>query len=365
MQRDERVGAQRQPSLDLERGRQRVGPVARVRERGRDELAQLRGRDLLARRIDGREVRGRGAAVQVVGAHLEAVAVRRAAQPHARARHELLLQPRLVEPGRRDLAGAVRDLRRQDPQPAAAASGRRLQHLALDQHLLLAEEVGDPPLRRRLLVPARAVGEQVAHRARGRASRAASAAPGRRRAASRAAPRAARAGSGRASAASRPRAGPAAAKPGGSRRIDRVSQPGPAWTSLVLEPEEADRARPRVRADDRAERGHELDLGLRARLASTSACEQRDRARRASACAIPTWRPSPSVVAASKRRRNSCERLLAAADARQRHDLAVRDRQDRLHVEQAAGERPRPADPAALRQELERVDGEEQAGRCR
>ena len=202
MDRRQRVAAKRQPALRLQRGRQRIRPVAHERQRRLDELAQLRGRDLLARRIDRREVGRRRAAVEVERAHGEAEPVRRAAQPHVRTRLQLLLQPRLVEPGGADLAGAVRDLRGQDLQPAAAAPQRRPQHLAFDQHLLLTEEVGDPPLRRRALVAARPVVEQVAESARARASPAASSASARPRAASPAAPPAAPGGSGRASAPS-------------------------------------------------------------------------------------------------------------------------------------------------------------------
>ena len=58
------------------------------------------------------------------------------------------------------------------------------------------------------------------------------------------------------------------------------------------------------------------------------------------------------------------ERLGVAAHALQRHDLAVADRQDRLHVQQVAGERGSAADAAALREVLERVDREEQLVPC-
>ena len=52
----ERVCSERQPALGLHGGRQRVRMVTGVRERARDQLAQLRRRHLLARRVDGREV---------------------------------------------------------------------------------------------------------------------------------------------------------------------------------------------------------------------------------------------------------------------------------------------------------------------
>ncbi len=156
------VAAERQPALRLQPRRERVGAVGHERQRRLDQLAQLRGRDLLARRVDGCEVGRRGAAVEVERADREAEPVRRPAQADVRSRLQLLLQPRLVEPGRADLAGAVRDLRGQDLEPAAPAAQRRPEHLALDQHLLVPEEVGDPLLRRRPLVAARPVVEQVA-----------------------------------------------------------------------------------------------------------------------------------------------------------------------------------------------------------
>src|SRR5205823_6578697 len=49
-----------------------------------------------------------------------------------------------------------------------------------------------------------------------------------------------------------------------------------------------------------------------------------------------------------------------AANALHRDHLAAADREDRLDVQQLAGERARPADAAAAREELERVDREQQ-----
>ena len=51
---------------------------------------------------------------------------------------------------------------------------------------------------------------------------------------------------------------------------------------------------------------------------------------------------------------------MISAHAFQRDHLAVSDREDRLHVQEIAGERRRPADPTSLRQVLERVDREEE-----
>src|SRR2546421_605441 len=53
------------------------------------------------------------------------------------------------------------------------------------------------------------------------------------------------------------------------------------------------------------------------------------------------------------------ERLLAAADALLGEHLALADREDRLHVQELSGHLARAPDPAAAREELERVDGEE------
>ena len=81
----------------------------------------------------------------------------------------------------------------------------------------------------------------------------------------------------------------------------------------------------------------------------------------ASACAMPTR--SAGFVARVRLERvdELLECLAVAADALHRQHLAVADREDRLHVQQLPGERLRLADAAAAREELERVDGEEQA----
>ena len=163
VQRGERISAERQPALCFQGGRQRVGAVGGEREHRLDELAELHGRDLLAGRIDRCEVRGRRAPVQVEGANRKAEAVRRSAEAYVRAGRQLVLEPRLVEPGRRDLAAAVGHLGGEDLEPSAASPERRAPHLALDQDLLVPEQIGDPLLRRRLLVAARAVVEQVAY----------------------------------------------------------------------------------------------------------------------------------------------------------------------------------------------------------
>ena len=109
MQCDERIGAQRQPLGDGERRRQRIAVGADVLERRRDERAELLLGERLAGGIDGRVVGRLGRLAEVVALDLEAVAIRLAAQAHARARRQLRLEPGLVEPRRLDLTGVVGD----------------------------------------------------------------------------------------------------------------------------------------------------------------------------------------------------------------------------------------------------------------
>jgi hypothetical protein len=73
---DERVAAERQPLPLLQRRGERVRAVGGERQRRLEEVAELPRRELLAGGVDGRVVRGRGAAVQVVGPDREPVAVR-------------------------------------------------------------------------------------------------------------------------------------------------------------------------------------------------------------------------------------------------------------------------------------------------
>ena len=109
VERDERIRAQRQAFTGLQLSRKRIRNVAREDECALDEAAQPLRRHLLARGVDGSEVRGRRDAVQVIGAHLEAVALELTAQPHARPRLQPLGEPGLVEPDCPDLAALVRD----------------------------------------------------------------------------------------------------------------------------------------------------------------------------------------------------------------------------------------------------------------
>jgi hypothetical protein len=162
VQRDERVREQRQPFGGLQLRRQRVRHVASVAHRELDEAAQPLRRDLLARGIDGRKVRRRRDAVQVVRADLEAAPLELAAQANPRAGLELLLQPRLVEPDRGDLIALVRDPSLDDRQVSPRPPHRDAANLARDRRLLAGHEVGDPPLGHRRFVAVRPVYEQVA-----------------------------------------------------------------------------------------------------------------------------------------------------------------------------------------------------------
>ena len=129
--------------------------------------------------IDRREVARLRLAVEVVRRHGEAMPVRTTADANGRARHELRLEPRLVEPRRLDLARLVRDARGEDLQPPAPAA-RRGADDAFDDGLLVAEEIADPLRRNGLLVPARTLPEQIADRREAELRRADARSSGRR-----------------------------------------------------------------------------------------------------------------------------------------------------------------------------------------
>ena len=258
--RRQRVASERQPALRLQRRRQRVGMVGHERQRRLDELAQLRRRDLLARRIDRREVGRRRAAVEVERAHGEAEAVRGAAQTHVRARLQLLLQPGLVEPGRADLAGPV-------GRPARSGSGAGRGRGAATSAAPRLRSA--PPRRRRGRRSAAPAPAARSGAAGGRAGRPIALEPELRQPLLQRRPDARqrverrleslRAGSAPRVGAQRS-GGSTAAKPGWGRLIARVSQP---VRLDRLEPEEADRAGSGMRADDGAEARHELHVRLR------------------------------------------------------------------------------------------------------
>ncbi len=120
---------------------------------------------------------------------------------------------------------------------------------------------------------------------------------------------------------------------------------------------------PGVRADDRPERGDDLDLRAaaapRARVRSSAAARSG-----AAAWAIPSRSVGTSTVAALEHGDELLERLPAAAHALERHDLAPLEGEDRLDVEQRPGEGGATSDAPAAGKVLERLDGEEQAVRA-
>ena len=105
----ESVRTKRQCLAYEQRPGERLSRVARELERLGVEIPELLLRELLARRIDRCEVSSGAVALEVVRGDGESVPVRASAQPDARAGGQLLRQPRLVEPGRLDLAGVVGD----------------------------------------------------------------------------------------------------------------------------------------------------------------------------------------------------------------------------------------------------------------
>ena len=163
VQGPQRVRDQREPPSRLHVRRDRIGPVTGMRQHGRDHLAKLLDRDLLARRVHGREVRSLGHAVEVVRLDRELAAPELAAQADVGSRLQLLRQPRLVEPDGRDLTAPVAHPRLHEREPSARPLHRRAAHRARDRHLLAREQAGDRPVRHGHLVPARPVSQGVVH----------------------------------------------------------------------------------------------------------------------------------------------------------------------------------------------------------
>src|SRR5581483_6808754 len=128
---------------------------------------------------------------------------------------------------------------------------------------------------------------------------------------------------------------------------------------VVVEPEEADGARPRVRADHGAERRAQLDLRLRTDVAH----HLLELGEPLGSVGVREADAEARVVAGLRPERvdERLDRLPVSAHALHRHDLAVADREDRLHVHELAGEGLRAPDAAAAREVLERVDGEAEA----
>jgi hypothetical protein len=156
----QRIRAQRE-ALGREHGsRHVVSHVPDERERLGMDIPEGLLRHVLGRRVHGREVAGVGVAVEVVRGHGKAVAVCASADAQRPARHELRLEPGLVEPRGLDLPRLVRHPRGQDLQPASAPA-RRGADDHLDDRLLVSEEVTDPLRWCRLLVPPRPLPEDV------------------------------------------------------------------------------------------------------------------------------------------------------------------------------------------------------------
>ncbi len=155
-----RIGRRSEASSD---GGQVLSDIADALECLRVQVAELLLRHVFGGGVDGSEVACLGLAVEVVRGDRETVPVRAAADANARAGDELRLEPRLVEPGRLDLPGLVGDTCSEDRQATATATRRRADD-ALDDRLLVAEQVTDPPRRHWLLVPARPLPQKISHR---------------------------------------------------------------------------------------------------------------------------------------------------------------------------------------------------------
>src|SRR5690349_25084781 len=124
-----------------------------MRERGAHQLAEPRRGDLLARGVDGSEVGRRPRGTHVIALDVEPVPAELAAQTQVGPRRQLLREPRLVEPGGADCAGAVADPSRDDRPPAAEPARPNVDDLTRDCDLLVAPELRDGDLVDRLLVP--------------------------------------------------------------------------------------------------------------------------------------------------------------------------------------------------------------------
>src|SRR5581483_5601817 len=157
---------------------------------------------------------------------------------------------------------------------------------------------------------------------------------------------------------------------GYARGKDRVGRLRPTLTVVVPPPatttttvprpsHESDHHgdRPGVRADDRAERRRDLDLRLGPRPPHELA--ERGLALWRLGVRDPDAERGPVGQALLERADELLERLLVAAHPLDRNDLVVLDREDRLHVQELPRPGARPADPAAAREELERLDRED------
>ena len=162
MQCPERIDSLWQRFTLFEVGGQRVRQ--RSGQRSADELAQLLRRDVLTRRVDRSEVRGRLALRRCRSFCVASnpAAPLATAQAHRSSRLELVFEPRLVEPGSGNGRGAVADARGQHLQPPSPTLRDR-QHLTGDRNVLVCLQIRDTHLGQGHLVSKRPVSEQVAH----------------------------------------------------------------------------------------------------------------------------------------------------------------------------------------------------------
>ncbi len=164
MDGDERIRPHRQALGREHRGGQILSDVA---DTLRAPARAGRGASSASRpRRPGRRVRSRAVSASPSRSYEETANPCLFARPRMRiacAGDELRLEPRLVEPGRLDLPRLVRDPCGEDLEPTAAATRRRAND-ALENSLLVAEEITDPLRRHRLLVASRSLPEKISDR---------------------------------------------------------------------------------------------------------------------------------------------------------------------------------------------------------
>ena len=248
---------------------------------------------------------------------------------------------------------------RDDREPPPRPPDGHVPDDACDRDLLLGQEVGDPALGRRRLVPARRVAEQVVDRAAGRAF--ATALGGRRPHSTQRVERAReRLGAARC-ARSRPLRRPFRHGEAGRQPSHRAESRDARLRLRSSNQKKPTAPGPGVRADDGARASRTPRSGRSARTSPTmsrNACSRSG----ASACAIATLQRRSILRVLLERLPELGERLLVPAHALDRDDLAVLDREDRLDRQQLARPGLRTADTPAAGEKLERLDGEDEAG---